>query len=786
MPPSYVYPNTPDSLQYSLMVDPYQTIGFSPGNLVPCPPEYEPITLSVVEDIDDIFIEPTINAVYFQMVDLQIGGQWLISDPEGRGLYLCRVASKRVNKQAGTVSYTFNTLMQRLNSHEPAGVVISAADAVGSENATPNQVLSYLFGRWGGSQGEVKELSLATPPDFELRGATGPIVPYVIFLSVQQQVGQSLSIREWLGRFFSVFEGYSYRLNGGAFTVLPPMYMQTESVLLSPASVGTPGALVLAEDVTTSDASVINSQTVSHRPYILQGEFLKDPVTGEPTDALPGSASEDGQAADLPTIAEPVYYRQGDTDLVAKPADRRRLKKGEPAAYTFTEELYPLTPPVRVTWTAYVFMNIKENDASVKTVDVTEGKVVMQTHVIDIGPVGAYFDAVTRWIDGSDSAVWVWRLQLTKRGVRAVLIEPTGDTTYEGIVNDGFLNFRPDKPYTLGAEFHMNVQGQAWVKSNVTYSATYGVYTPPTLPPGVEVPPIETASDAATDATEPIYGRRPGADKVIDIWSLVSQSAGGTGAIRDGDDEAVRELVSRTLLDIAQHAVKERLLPYETVSLQFMRPFPVTVADIGRMATYFERTGLIRSYSLQEQHSLAGSEVTCDITLRVPQTAERQTITFVPVTPPTETPYTPPGYPADGDFTGEGPYVPEPITAGPGNVQLDLGRRFDLLTIKADGVRRIRLYRTDTARTEDAARAETEVITVGTTEYTVNTRPADTVFDQLILEARLPYGGQGELELHSLLGHVPEGVTYANIEGGPVTLFRFTPEGRLDQDEGAP
>lgn len=803
--PEYVGSNTPNSLQYQLMLNPNMVVDLSPGQVISCPDEYQPIALSIDENIDDIFIEPAIKATYFAMVDLQIGGQWLITDPENRGLYLCRVATKRTDKQAGTVTYTFNTLMSRLAKTEPAGLVISSAAAGLGSTATPNEVLNYLVSRWSA---EVKGLSLAAPvPPIELRGAEGAIIPYVLFLSVQQQVGQSLSVREWLERFFDIFEGYSYRLNGNVLNVLPPMYQQTESILLSPSAPGTPGALVLEEDVTISDGSVINSQTVSHRPLTLVGEFTKNE---DGTPKVPN---------DLPEIGEPCYYRQGDTQLVAKPTDRRFCRNGVPTPYLYTEDKFPELKAVRVTFTAYVWESITtdaqrnggtelgDRASGVKTVEASQ-HFVQQTHVVDlgVGPGARPFDAVFHWVNGPQSAVWVWRLKATPKGVKATLIEPTGNPTLTcqwypvpwwvylvpvlGLVLL-ILRLIP-APASMGAEFHLNVQGQAWERGDITYSGTYGVYTPPTLPPGLEAPPFETATDAAVEATEAIYGHRPGDDKVIDIWSLVplptTTAAELSEAQKDANEAALRELVSKTLLNIAQNSVKERLLPYETITLSLMRPFPVTVGNIGKLATYGKRTGLIRSYSLIEQHTMQGSEVLLEVTLRVPQTAERQPITFVPITPEEDgVPFIPPGYPPSGNFEPLPPPPPElptnpPVTAGPGMVQLDLGRRFDLLRLKATGERRIRLYRTDAARTADAAREATEVVTVETTEYTVNTAPAEEVFEQLILEARLPFGDNDFLDLHSVLGHTPTGVCYANIEGGPVTFYRWVPEGLLDGD----
>jgi hypothetical protein len=768
MMPTYVYPSTPDSLAYQLMLKPQMQA--SVQDVQPMPDEYQPISLAVEEDLDDIFIEPSITATYFAMVDLQIGGTWLITDADGRGLYACKVASKDENPAAGTVTYRFNTLMTRLSSHEPAGLLISAADALGTENATPNQVLSYLFSRWAS---EVQGLSLMpNPPTFELRGASGPIIPYVIFLSVAQ-TDQPLSIREWVSRFFEVFEGYSYRMDGSAFTVIPPAYQQLEAIDLGPA-------LVLSENVTQSDAALINSQTVRHRPYVLNGEFLKN-TDGTPAQELPGDDLEGPRYANLPEVAEPSFYRQGATALVPLPDNRRHLRNGEPAPYLYSDDLYPVVPPVRVTWTAYVFGSRKREDGSIDRRDVSE-HIIMQTHVIDIGPEGAYFDAVTRFernliedqrADAKLYFNWVWRISVTKRGVRAVLVEPAGNPTYTGIMRFGI--FDDFDEYEFGAEFHLNVQAQAWERSEETYSATYGVYTPPTLPPGVQPPPVETATDLEVGASASVYGRRPGPEKVIDIWSLVSSASGGTGAVNTDDEEARRELISRTLLDIAQHAVKERLLPYEALRLSLMRPFPVSVREIGRLASYGARTGVIRSYSYAEAHTMQGSDVGLTLSLRVPQTTERQPITLVPITPPGETAYLPPGYPPDGDFPGEAPpEPPAPITAGPGMVQLDFGRRFDLLKVQATGERRIRLYRTDAARTGDASRPPTEMTPEG---VEVLTEIAPEHFGALILEARLPLGDSDTLDLHAVLGHTPEGVVYANIEGGPVTFYRFTPVG---------
>ncbi len=688
--------------------------------------------------------------------------------------------------------------------------------------ATPNEVLTHLVSRWAE---EIPGLSLATPtPPIELRGAEGPVIPYVLFLSVQQTVGQSLSILEWLNRFFDIFEGYSYRLSGDVLTVIPPMYMQTESIDLTPAATGTPGTLVLSENITTSEDGVINSQSVSHRPKILNGEFLKNPDDGTPADFVPATEGQEARYANLPEIGEPAFYRQGDTGVVLKPADRRFVRNGVPTPYQYSEDKYPELTTVRVSFTCYVFQSFTvdaENSAvdlvgdalfgeedlgsklsGKKAIDVSK-HLVQQTHVVDlgVGPNARPFDAVFRWVNGTQSAAWVWRLKATPKGVKATLIEPAGSpilvrayypvpwVLYLIPVVGFALGFlAPPIPATMGAEFHLNVQGQAWEPSDVTYSATYGVYTPPTLPPGLKTPPFDNLSDAATDATEAIYGRKPGADKVIDIWSLVSSPTTTTAELseaqKDANETLLREQISHTLLNIAQHTVKERLLPYEIVTLTFMQPFPVTARDIGRMATYKGKTGIIRSYSYSENHTAAGSDITLTITLRVPQTAERQPIIFIPPTPePEPEPFIPPGYPPSGDFAP--PSKPtelpptSPITAGPGMVQLDFGRRFDLLRIKAAGERRVRLYRTDAARTADVSRPLTETNEQG---FTVNTRPAEEVFEQLILEARLPYGENDSLDLHAVLGHTPEGVVYANIEGGPVTFFRFIPRGILDTD----
>ena len=762
MAAGYVFPGTAGHPMFAAMATGKLAVG--PGPYV-VPDEYQPIALSVEEDLDDLFLEPSISATYFAFVDLPVGGEWVVTDVQGQVLYPCRVSTKTPNKRSGTVSYTFKTYMSMLSSYEPPGVLISSEDAGLGRAATPTEAFTYLFNKW---RLDHPGLSL-TPipaPGLVLRGSSGNVEPFVFFLSVLQPGGnQNRSMLEIMAELFAAFSGYRYRLSVMRLEVIPPPYQQTTSVPLLETD-------IISRSESSDLSTVVNSQTVSSRPYVLDGVY---PATGPNGPVGP---------IDLPEVAGPVYYRQGKTLHVAKPDNRAELPNGYYVPLTYSEDLFPVGDSLYVTWTAYIFASVRESDGSTRTRDVSEG-VVQKTHVVGLGP-GRYFDAVTRWFYGSAltqdavEGVWVWRIHHDgPKGIRAVLITPTNEETYVRRMRfDGIFSAYQD--WSLGAEFHLNIQGTAYKRSDTSYSATYGVYSPPTLPASFDAPPYHHESEPAVDASFATFGKQAGDDLDLGVFSLASLDAiADIGRAVRGEPSG-EQIITDTLIAIAQNAVKTQLLPYKKVTLELAPPYKVTAPYLGRLVTMGTETGPVTAYRYREAHSLSGRQLEAQIEVRVDQTTEMQPITFVPPPAPAQTPYLPPGYPPTGDFPGPAPFEPTPITAGPGDVQLDFGRRWDGLAVErvGAGARRIRLYRTAQARTDDAARTETEVYTSGASSWTVNTKPAPGVADLLIGEFRIAAGDPERLDLHAILGHTPEGVTYANISGGQVRFHRFTPEGR--------
>lgn len=754
--PRYINAMTPSSPAYAALET--GKLVFS-GDTFILPPEYQPISQSISYKSNGLFIEPEIEATYFDMVDIRVGGEWVITDPQNKVQYPVRRVSKRHNRREGTISYTFKTYASRLSIVEPPSVMISSEDAGLGATANATEVMGWLFNHpftdaWPG-------LQLGVLPELTIRGAAGEITPYVHFISMLQKGGNdNKSIREWLEELFACFPGYKFMLTGKRLDVIEPTYKQTEVIEL------------LAEDVksvteSVDDDNIINYQRVTSRPYAKSASVFD-------------WRNDDGtmkEPSDLPEISNPVYYRQGETAKVPLPDNREFKPEGEPTKIRFTEDCFPITPPVRVIWTAYVFAthDFGGNTVGMRAYDLSE-EIEMQTHVVDIG-AGDYFDAVTRWVSGEHSAAWVWRLTLSEDGKQLAvdLVEPTGDATIEIPVNSNLFRnpLAPSFVAKMGAEFHLNILGQAWVRSEASFSGSYGHQAPAYLPTeaiGAAVPSIENRTDAAAETSWEERGQLSGGEIDTGAWSLFS------GAVTDGE---IREswlnkpnpsFIVKPLVDIAQATVKARLTPPVNLTLETARPYKVGAAWMGRLIKYGAQIGELVGHSMSETHAMTGDDYSQVLEFEVRPDTVPDAVEIVEYEAPEGAPFTPPGYPEGGIVSP--PAVEPPQTTYAIGTHEITGWQNPLHIMRVQfagsGTARARLYRTEADMTADAAR-------------TVEIEPTQYMKMRLIGDWSVKAASATRtLDAFVPLAHTA-GSYWLRVEGGAATFDLYMPQGQMQR-----
>ena len=751
--PRYAFSSTPNSAAYALM-DSDAPFSLTGGTFA-LPPEYQPLSVEVEERLEDS-LAPLIRATYFDMVDLQEGALWPITDPQDRVLHVGVVSNPERDPEAGTVSYTFVTFARRLSIVEPPALFVSAEDAGHGTTSNADEMFDLLVNHL---RQDLPQLSVAPGrASFVLRATGGDIQPYLHFVSLWQPGGdQNKTARDLLDEWFGIF-GYGYRMVGSTLHVIPPAYQQTTALELTPED-------IISRRARKNFDRIINSQRVSNRPYVKQGLFELE-ANGQPK-----------EPSELVTIAEPTYYRQGDTSHVPRPADRKFMPENWETKILFREDAFPITPPVRVIWKSYVFGTFYDPNGEVRYHDLTEGHTRWKTHIVDLGP-GRTFKAKTFWYMPGDTFAqqpyeWQWWLTLSADGtsVDAGLVMPQGNPTYEATFKEpGTGFFEGPHTHMLGAEFHLTVLGQAWVKSNVTYSSVYGHYSPPTLPASMEAPVFPAGdTDPEVAASFLRHGLMPGREISIENWSI-SETPPTPEELQLG---TVSPNINGPLARIAEAVVKTFVEAPEEITVQAAPPFALSAEHLGRLVslppapTETEmKTAQLMALTYREAHTMAGSDFAQTLALEVRRDTSIGDPTIVPPEEPAPVEYVPPGYPV-GEYPPPTSSPTEPVTAGPGNVQLDFGRRFDLLRLEATAPARVRLYRTDAARSLDASRA-------------VGQWPVDGMKPLLISEVVLDGPTGYTCDLHATLGHTPEGVVYASIEGAAVTFKRFTPDGNLE------
>ena len=763
--PRYAFSGTPSSTAYALMDS---DAAFSlTGGIFPLPPEYQPLSVEVEERLEDS-LAPLIRATYFDMVDLQEGALWPITDPQDRVLHVGVVSNPERDPEAGTVSYTFVTFARRLSIVEPPALFIGAEEAGHGATSNADEMFDLLISHL---RQDLPQLSVApNRPSFVLRATGGDIQPYLHFVSLWQPGGdQNKTARDLLDEWFGIF-GYGYRMVGSTLHVIPPAYQQLTALELTSDD-------IISRRARKNYDRIINSQRVSNRPYVKQGEV---------------PSAEVKEPSEMVVIAEPTYYRQGDTEHVAKPADRKFMPENWETKILFREDAFPITPPVRVIWKSYVFGTFYDPNGEVRYHDLTEGHTRWKTHVVDLG-AGRIFKAKTFWYMPGDTFAqvpfeWQWWLTLSADGtsVDVELVMPQGNPTYEATFKEpGTGFFEGPHTHKLGAEFHLTILGQAWVKSNVTYSSVYGHYSPPTLPASMEAsvfPAGDTDPEVAASFLR--HGLMPGREISIENWSI-SETPPTPEELQLG---TVSPNINGPLARIAEAVVKTFVEAPEEITVQAAPPFALSAEHLGRLVSLppaptetETKTAQMMALTYREAHTMAGSDYAQTLALEVRRDTSIGNPTIVPPEEPAPVEYVPPGYPV-GEYPPPTQISKEPITVGPGMVNVDFGRRADVLTLERVGSAelRVRLYRTDAARAGDAARPPTEMVQWNPAEPAEElATPVPVEYaDLLILDVRIPAGGDGVLDLHAVLGHTPEGVCYANIQGGAVTIHRYLPEGR--------
>ena len=743
------------------------------------PREYAPVSVRVSENTDSRFIEPLIEATYFDCVSLRIGGDWVITDYSTNKLYFCTVKS-RSRPGPGLLSYTFVTPMTLLNNTEPPSLMTEVGSLT-PKAALEGHILPHF-------QKVLPRLTWAPVPEFYIRTGTGEsqstTVPTVPVVHLVQEGQQPKSIREFLETTLSSFDGYAYRMDGWRLQIIAPSWAQE-----SPALTTLTDDDLISMWPSENDDSIINTQKVTYRPWEFVGDF-EDPDS-------------------LETIAEPSYYRVGFTEELAPP-DNRRLVKNEKAT-PWALNMAAKKDKVLVTWTAYVFAvgsgTLYGQPVEIAAVDISD-KLNKKVHTFEMTREGYYIAETTvrLYINKGNAGIrdffggehrtqfarsdgvepegnfikFRWRLEMKQTGVTATLLYPSPETIfkYHSNVYQSGQGTVAELDYQVGAEFHLDVRGVTFQQSAITYSATYGVHIP-----AVGVEPSEgyeeytdirfgrltpKAADYVPDEiiqdSYELYGRREGKEIVIEVWTLTlptERDLVGEPIIDWNADYNV-DIVAM-LTGIAETVVKNHINPTRDYALELSAPFKLAPAQIATLVALPEEgQGDLAEVSYAEAHAPGTLALTSSARLSLLQLADIRRFASQPSEPPerVENELTSPP-PPTGPVT-EDPNPPAAITVT-GSQDLELPFPFLLKSIDGPNGSRLRLFRTAAARTADTSRAAA-------------TMPPEDRLPLIISDDTIETGNH--LDLHATISHTTDTKIYALAEGGTITLNIFRLEGQ--------
>lgn len=193
----------------------------------PAPPLDSPVTVRFSESLNGVFADPTIEASFFQLVDLPVGSRYELGDQlSGEAWYAFDIRDR--SRSRGLITYAGETLIGKLNRLTPRESLILVA----GQGGVPAQLdLRECLRRFLVFYGVpfVDDL-----PAFYLRAGDEIVAPLVDAFVIQPDQENPESIYVLLERFFGPFRGYTFRADAqDRLVVTPPAWVDTIGLRLT-------------------------------------------------------------------------------------------------------------------------------------------------------------------------------------------------------------------------------------------------------------------------------------------------------------------------------------------------------------------------------------------------------------------------------------------------------------------------------------------------------------------------------------------------------------------------
>lgn len=191
------------------------------------PPLDSPVTLHFGESLIGVFADPTVDATFFQLVDLPVGSRYALGDQiSSDDWYAFAVRDKSIS--GGLVTYAGETLLATLGRVTPTESLILVAGQGGVPTPLTLRECLVRFLTYYGVPFD------PNVPEFSLRVGDELVTPTADAFVIQPNQENPESLYEWLERFFGPFRGYTFRADyQDRLSVSPPAWLDTIGLRLT-------------------------------------------------------------------------------------------------------------------------------------------------------------------------------------------------------------------------------------------------------------------------------------------------------------------------------------------------------------------------------------------------------------------------------------------------------------------------------------------------------------------------------------------------------------------------
>jgi len=186
-----------------------------------------PVTVHFSEALTGMFADPTVDATFFQLVDLPVGSRYALGDQlSSDDWYAFAVRDKSIS--GGLVTYAGETLLATLGRVTPTESLILVAGQGGVPTPLTLRECLVRFLTYYGVPFD------PNVPEFSLRVGDELVTPTAEAFVIQPNQENPESLYEWLERFFGPFRGYTFRADyQDRLSVSPPAWLDTIGLRLT-------------------------------------------------------------------------------------------------------------------------------------------------------------------------------------------------------------------------------------------------------------------------------------------------------------------------------------------------------------------------------------------------------------------------------------------------------------------------------------------------------------------------------------------------------------------------